>query len=245
MNGASQNASVLNMGLSGSWGEVSQPRFTSVAPVIAVDTGGQPGLGSGDGLLLRFNQPVAQVPVGSKAALDALLYFYPPNWAAEYTGQWLDTTTLFVTGTSVLASSAADPMFRAATAVGTMSITVLPSGGLTSLDGSSPPCDASTLVASGSFGDVVCDAGVHVFSGTTLLAAFQPPVNASYVPDRYMLQVSQDATFPGPEALVSVSVLQSRSDVMVPGGASPATLRFLLQGLTRDTLYVRSRFCGV
>ena len=71
--GASQNMTAVNATVGGSWGDASQPQFLSNAPaVIALDYGAQPGLGPGDALLLRFNQPVAQVPVGSKAALDAV-----------------------------------------------------------------------------------------------------------------------------------------------------------------------------
>ncbi len=72
-NGVSQNASVVNSTVRGSWGDASQPQFLSNSPAaIALDYGGQPGLGAGDAVLLRFNQPVAQVSVGSKAALDAV-----------------------------------------------------------------------------------------------------------------------------------------------------------------------------
>jgi hypothetical protein len=71
--GTSQNATIANASVSGSWGDASQPQFLSNTPAaIALDYGGQPGLGPGDAVLLRFNQPVAQVPVGAKADLDAV-----------------------------------------------------------------------------------------------------------------------------------------------------------------------------
>ncbi len=69
--GASQNASIANVSVSGSWGDASQPQFLSTFPAaIALDYGAGPGLGPGDAVLLRFNQPVAWVPVGTKADLD-------------------------------------------------------------------------------------------------------------------------------------------------------------------------------
>jgi hypothetical protein len=69
----SQNASIANVSVSGTWGDASQPQFLSNTPAaIALDYGGQPGLGPGDAVLLRFNQPVAQIPVGTKADLDAV-----------------------------------------------------------------------------------------------------------------------------------------------------------------------------
>jgi hypothetical protein len=69
--GLSHNASVVDANVRGSWGDATQPQFLSnSAAAIALDYGGQPGLGPGDAVLLRFNQPVAPIPVGSKAALD-------------------------------------------------------------------------------------------------------------------------------------------------------------------------------
>ncbi len=71
--GVSQNMTTVNATVSGSWGDASQPQFLSDSPTaVALDYGAQPGLGAGDAVLLRFNQPVVQVPVGSKAALDAV-----------------------------------------------------------------------------------------------------------------------------------------------------------------------------
>jgi hypothetical protein len=66
------NATIPRLSIAGTWGDASQPQFLSGLGATALDYGGQPGLGVGDAVLLRFNQPVAQVPVGSKAALDAV-----------------------------------------------------------------------------------------------------------------------------------------------------------------------------
>ncbi len=77
--GVSQNASIANAAARGSWGDASQPQFlSSSAAVIALDYGGQPGLGPGDAVLLRFNQPVAQVSVATKAALDTVSWVCGP-----------------------------------------------------------------------------------------------------------------------------------------------------------------------
>jgi hypothetical protein len=70
--GVSQNMTAADVPVRGSWGDASQPQFLASSPAIALDYGGQPGLGPGDAVLLQFNQPVAQVPVASKAALDAV-----------------------------------------------------------------------------------------------------------------------------------------------------------------------------
>ena len=66
---------------------------------VAFPYGPTAGLDAGDKLLLMFDQPVKQLPVASKADLDALLYFDPSAWALDYTGQWLDLSMLLITVT--------------------------------------------------------------------------------------------------------------------------------------------------
>ena len=55
------NATIEGVGLGGTWGDASQPQFLASHPAVALDYGGQPGLGTGDAIVLRFNQPVKQV----------------------------------------------------------------------------------------------------------------------------------------------------------------------------------------
>jgi hypothetical protein len=74
-----------SFGIGGSWGDVSQPRFLATFAVVAVDSGGNDGLGAGDTMLLRFNQPVFPVPVATTAQLLQLLQF-SVYWFAEATG---------------------------------------------------------------------------------------------------------------------------------------------------------------
>jgi hypothetical protein len=179
--------------------------------------------------LLRFDQPVAPVPVGNKAALDVLLSFHPPTWATNYNGSWVGHAALLVTVLSAPAGSRADPAVRASTAVGALSITVLAGGNLTSLDGTSTPCNSSTLLTSGSWGDVVCDGGLYVYSLTALVAAFSPPVNATYVPTAYTLYMSPFRTF-STRSTVTLPVLASSNDTTfaVPLGFPPDSLRFYI-----------------
>jgi hypothetical protein len=179
--------------------------------------------------LLRFDQPVAPVPVGSKVALDALLSFNPPTWATSYNGSWVGHAALLVTVLTVPAGSRADPTARASTAVGALSITVLAGGNLTSLDGTSTPCNSSALLTSGSWGDVVCDGGLYVYSHTALVAAFSPPVNATYVPATYMLYVSPSQIL-SPQRLPIVSVLSSDNDttISIPASLPSRSLRYFI-----------------
>lgn len=66
-------------------------------PVIALPYGQYPGLDSGDAVMLRFDQYVAQVAVGTKAAVDELLLFTPATWATSYSGHWVNEFTLLIT----------------------------------------------------------------------------------------------------------------------------------------------------
>ncbi len=239
-----QNMSVANASLTGSWGDASQPHFLAVLPAIALDLGAGPGLGPGDAVALRFNQPVAPVPVASKAHLDGLLAFQPQDWADNYTGTWLDPTTLLVTAVSVAGGNMALPLFRAATRVGGLRVTVLPSGNLTSFDGTSQPSNASTLVSSGSWGDVVCDAALVVYSHKTLVAAFQPPPNASYSPGAYTVEVLAWPALTAPPGAQPRTVTPATSAVEVALPPTPGTprgasaLRYLLPGLSAGEQYI-------
>ena len=56
-----QNVSRSGIAMTGTWGDAEQPRFMTVDPIIAFNFGHQAGFGVGDGLLLRFNTPIAQV----------------------------------------------------------------------------------------------------------------------------------------------------------------------------------------
>jgi hypothetical protein len=235
--GSSQSASIVNVTAGGSWGDASQPQFLASYPAVALDYGAQAGLGSGDAVLLRFNQPVRQVPVGTKAAVDALLAFSPSNWADDYSGAWLgvDCTTLLVSAVTVSPLKAANATFRASTAVGALGVFILPSGGLTSLDGTSVVANASTTVSTGSWGDVVCDGDVAVFSYAALLVGFTTPVAASYNPASYSIQVSSDRSF-APTNTTTTVVQPGQAAASSPRSDGDA-LSFILPGLVTNVGY--------
>ena len=233
----SSPANIVGAGVAGTWGDASQPQFLATDPVVALDYGGQPGLGVGDALVLRFNQPVRQVNVSSRAAIDALLVFEPRTWADDYVAAWLDFTTLLVTVTALSPGVGA----LADTAVGTLRVSVQPSGGLTSFDGTALPSNATSVVTSGSWGELVCDARLVVYSRTTLVVAFYPPPNASYVPSTYLLSVVSTASGAPVGGPIVVTPAQSAAGVSLPptlyGSAAPSTLRYLIPSLTPGTGY--------
>jgi hypothetical protein len=169
-----------------------------------------------------------------------VLLWTPSTWAVNYHGIWLDSLSLLVTVTEASLPARSDPSLRRATAVGQLRVDVLPEGNLTSLDGTSAPSNASAVVTSGSWGDVVCDGGVVVFSHTALVVAFQPPPNASYTPSTYTLQVSASDAFPDgalADRVVTTADGSAAATVGLPLPLSPSALRYLLPSLTTGTSY--------
>ncbi len=196
-------------------------------------------------MLLRFDQPVALVPVTSKADLDALLLWTPVTWASSYSGTWLDAMHLLVTVGAVPEGSEGlgSPSHRAATAVGALRVSVRESGGLTSLDATSVPSNDSAVVGAGSWGDVACDGGLAVYSSSAVVVAFSPPAGASYTPARYSLEVSSTPTFPSGANTTRAQALTTASNatsISVPAALPRGALRFLVPDLAPDVpVYVR------
>ncbi len=158
-------------------------------------------------------------------------------WADNYHGVWLDSLSLLVTVTAVANTTSA------ASAVGSLAVRVLPSGQLTSLDGTSTASNSSVVVTAGSWGDVVCDAGATVYSHTALAVAFEPPAGASYTPSAYTVHVSTSKAFPANASTMVVPVTPGGSlaaTVGLPPPWQPSALRFLVPGLAPDTVhYIR------
>jgi hypothetical protein len=232
---ASPVASIANVSVGGTWGDASQPQFLSTSALVALDYGVQPDLGPGDALAVRFNQPVAQVPVSTKGDLDMLLVIEPRDWAEDYVGVWLDFMTLLVNVLSVGPAGMAIASHRADTGVGALRVTVRPGGNLTSFDGTSLPSNASSLVTAGSWGDPVCDGGLHVYSWSALVVSFVRPPLSSYIPDNYTIQVLAGSSRTVTRTLV-VTAGASNGGVGLPA-VPPTSLRYLLTGLDPGTSY--------
>ncbi len=166
------------------------------------------------------------------------LLLWTSTWASDYRGQWIDTLTLLVTAVAVPVEVHTDPRVRAAVAVGSLGVSVLPSGNLTSLDGTSVASNASTTVSTGSWGSVVCDGGVVVYSHTTLVVAFEPPANASYVPSGYTIEVAIAPDFtPNATRTLVVTPTSSASAVALPPFLPATALRYIMPGLTTGMPY--------
>ncbi len=147
---------------------------------------------------------------------------------------WLDALSLLVTATAVPAA------VPDGSRVGNLSVAVLPAGLLTSLDGTSAASNSSTVVAAGSWGHVVCDAGAVVYSHTALAVAFEPPSSASYVAPGYTIQVSTSRDFPANASTHTVPVTPGGSltaTVGLPPPWQPTALRYIVRELVPDTAY--------
>jgi hypothetical protein len=147
---------------------------------------------------------------------------------------WLDALSLLVTATAVPAAA------PDGSRVGNLSVAVLPTGLLTSLDGTSVPSNSSTIVAAGSWGHVVCDAGAVVYSHTALAVAFETPPDASYVAPGYTLQVSTSRDFPANASTHTVLVTPGGSlaaTVGLPPPWQPMALRYVVRELVSGTAY--------
>ena len=167
MNRASQNASISNIFIDGTWGDSSQPNFLTQMGVLALPYGNLAGLDAGDGLLLRFDQPVEQLELPDKEHVDAVFVFNPSNWAQEYSGSWVSDNTLFIVAERWVSRSicALTPPFlpnrpfvrvfvcsvdnamssafqQRVSALSSFTVTVRESGDLTSKDGTSPAMSA-------------------------------------------------------------------------------------------------------
>jgi hypothetical protein len=131
---------------------------------------------------------------------------------------------------------------RSGTAVGTLRVSIKPWGGLTSFDGTSTACNDTATVTAGSWGDVVCDGSLHVYSHTAVVAAFMlPTTTPGFSPGNFTLQVSTSAAFsPQSPRTLAVTAAESSSGIVLPTGVASSALRYLVPSLaTGVPVYVR------
>ena len=143
--------------LSGSWGALTVPAFMPNAALRpgawAFDDGHNVGLGPGDVLELRFDSPPREVPVDTRDGIDAVFTFSAPL-GDDYSGAWTQSGPYANSVLRITVIAAAAGGGSAGVAVGVLRVCVLQSGNLTSLDGTTAPSTACTLVAYGTWGDV-------------------------------------------------------------------------------------------
>ena len=162
--------------VTGTWGAPSPPRLLWAA---ARDTGRNPGLDTGDSLLLRFDQAVTQLSLPSTAAVLALLAFSPRLPVPEggggvaCAGSWVDASTLTVTFNWTIPASSRPGWV--VWNVGALTVSIMPSGNLTSANGESAASNSSAIVGQGSWGDAPV-ATVVAKSSTALVMELAAPL---------------------------------------------------------------------
>ena len=185
--GTSSPSPLITRTVTGTWGIATAPVITAA---IAVDSGNNVGLNTNDSLLLVFDQPVATpIAVTSPSELALLLSLTPPlPNTTVLTGAWsLGSTELIITfdfDTGVPLSGVAWLRWN----VGQLSVSVLPSGNLTSANGQSPPSNATIVVAHGSWGDAVDTAVATPLSVSSVEVTVTGPSTAyNYSPATFVV----------------------------------------------------------
>lgn len=186
--------------LSGSWGMSSQPRLLSataidvllVGPGVGVSVDSS-GVSDGDRIRLLFDQKISVVDLRSTGAVLGLFSFDPSLPAG------VSMRAMMASPTEVDIVFVSFPRLSLSESVGynvgNLSVQVVGSGNLRSLDQVSTPCNDSLAVTNGSWGD---GAIVSVFekTSTSLRVVMGPPVGMlQYRVEWYVFQWAVDGNF--------------------------------------------------
>ncbi|KAA0150063.1 hypothetical protein FNF29_05503 [Cafeteria roenbergensis] len=172
----------------GTWGESSRPKF-SIAALVPAPRGQRlaratpsgsllaadwaPFPLKGDRIVLGFDQPVKRVPIDTQAGLADLL-----SWSVQparaFSAAWnTRSTVLTLTVSEPHPLSELNASFVASLQAGRLGVAVRVSAGLTSIDGSSVPSNASRAVT-GTLATAPLNARVEQHTPGSLLVLFQP-----------------------------------------------------------------------
>lgn len=150
----------------GTWGVPSPPK---IRQVTAYDSGKQVGLGSGDKVVILFDQETFPVPLTSHSDVQRVLKFVP-NIGVSFTGRWLSRYEAEV----VVGTAVANAGTLVGALVGSLRVEVLASGNVVSFNGQSQASNDSSVVMFGSWGDAPT-ATAHQKSSTALRVQLMPP----------------------------------------------------------------------
>ncbi len=219
--------------VSGTWGVATIPKFLPstglYSPSFVANTGGQAGIGAGDTLVLRFDNPCKQLPVTTKANLDALFNFSAPL-GLDYTGAWVTSgwfkqSSVLITITQGLPAGTN----AAGAAVGVLGVAVRPSAGLTSLDSTTAASNTSTLIAYGTWGDAPTATVIMRSFRSLRVTALPPSSRVRWSVSQYHVQWSNSGAF---------TTLLGEADAPVTSGTETAV--YTIVNLTTETpVYVR------
>ena len=173
----------------GTWGVPSVP---VIVTATATNTGLDVGFGAGDSVAIVFDQDVNRPDVSTLQRVLSVVTFSPlyVNAAVAW-GRWEGTRTLMV-----YFGSAADALTNdSSVRVGALSLAVLPTGDIRSENNETLPSNATTTVASGSWGDVPTVQLVDKSSTALRVLLGTPDTAFNYTAQRFWLQWSALATF--------------------------------------------------
>ncbi len=225
----SSRSPAISVRVGGTWGAPSPP---VILRAVAVDSGANVGLDTGDTLLIVFDQAVAPVDVSNATAVSALFEFSPPLLVSNgiyCSGRWMHngTTLSLVFAFDTPAAGRLWLPFN----VGSLSVRVRVTAGLTSANAESLPSNSSALVSEGSWGDAP-EVQVLSASATSLEFTLVPPRTSVNTPVRlYVVQWSVDPGFTG---LPSLSVATSRVQAWA-NGAGRTILPLVASDATAST----------
>ncbi len=245
--GQSQPAVLPEVLVTGDWGIPHTPKFIQTDAYVgayARDTGHNAGLGVGDSLVLRFDTPCTQLNITTKEEIDAVFKF-SSALGTNYTGMWeLDGmfafTGLTITVTSVEFDTLMAPNGAADTlgaAVGALRVTVRRSAGMRSLDESTPPSNATTLVAHGTWGDVPNVTFVPRSQQSVRVLLFPPVTRVAWMVHKYVVQWSPASNFGTIAGTVVVAAALDETGVVVVNGLSVAQGTYLRAAAYVSILY--------
>lgn len=190
--------------VNGTFGIAVMPAFLppggTRAGTFARNSGGAIGPSVGDTLELRFQTPCKLVPVATTADIDNLITF-SERIGANYTGVWLATgplsntmVTITITRTYIPLPGTEDDWVRDVN-IGALVITVNERAKMTSLDGTTAPSNASTVLAAGTWGEVPAAINLAVHSPSSARATISPPVLNARFTTSYVIQWSNSSSF--------------------------------------------------
>ncbi len=220
--GASPPPPVVVIAVGGTWGVPTPP---AIVDVTVFDGGQSVGPGTGDTLVITFDQAVRPVAgVHSPHVLASLLTFLPafPSGVVA-TGVWSSPLTLAVS--LVVADGAFDNWVP--WNVGTLSVSVHAAVNLTTASGESLASNSSATVRGGSWGDAPSIALSPKNSTAAIITLSSPTTAGSYAVTAFAIQWGTDPDFSGvravPSALAGMQAwvavaTSSRSLVDVNGG---------------------------
>ena len=208
------------------------PTSSAFAGAFARDTGHQEGIGAGDTLVLRFDNPTRQVDISTTSAVNSLLLFSSPI-GTNYTGAWDAVGPFARSGLTITILEGPPAANAPGAAVGVLQVSVLPAAGLTSLDESTPASNASTVVSLGTWGETP-NATVIVRSATSVRVLLSPPrARVQWSVSKYRVQWSRDAGFKNISGVLDVAATAAET-----GTASIAGLAVNVSVFIRAAAFV-------